>query len=103
SALDWTLVRPTMIYGTPADRNIARLLRLLRRAPLVPLPGGGRSLQQPVHVDDVADAIVRALERDPSIGRAYDLGGPEPLTLRELVQDAARAVGRRPWLVTVPL
>jgi nucleoside-diphosphate-sugar epimerase len=103
SALDWTVLRPTMIYGTPGDRNLARLLRLLRRLPVVPIPGGGRRLQQPVHVDDVASVIVTALERPESIGRAYDIAGPEPLTFRQIVEQAAAAVGTRPRLVPVPL
>ena len=76
SALDWTIIRPTMIYGTPADRNMARLLRALRRLPVLPLPGGGTGLQQPVHVDDLAGAIVAALDRPATIGRAYDSPAP---------------------------
>lgn len=103
SSLDWTIVRPTMIYGTPADRNMARLLRALRRLPVLPLPGGGRSLQQPVHVDDLASAIVGALGRPMSVHRAYDLAGPEPLTLRTLIEQAGLAAGRQPMLVSVPL
>lgn len=103
SALDWTIVRPTMIYGTPADRNMARLLKLLRRSPVMPLPGGGRRLQQPVHVDDLAQAIVAAVESPLAAGRDYDLAGPEPLSLREVISQAAAAVGRSPRLVAVPL
>ena len=103
SGLDWTIVRPTMIYGTPADRNLARLLRLLRRSPILLLPGGGNRLQQPVHVDDLACAIVAAVERPRSTGNAYDVAGPEPLTLRQLVSEAGAAVGCSPRLVPVPL
>ena len=103
SALDWTIIRPTMIYGTPADRNMARLLRRLRRLPVLPLPGGGTALQQPVHVDDLATVIVNALDRPATVHRAYDVGGPEPLTLRAVIQEAGRAVDRAPRLVPVPL
>lgn len=105
SALDWTILRPTMIYGTVQDRNMARLLRLVARSPVIPLPGGGRRLQQPVHVDDVAAVIAGVL--DPAAGatirQAYDLAGPEPLSFRRVVEVAAAAVGRRPTLVPVPL
>lgn len=103
SALDWTIIRPTMIYGTPADRNMVRLLRALRRFPIVPLPGGGRGLQQPVHVEDLALAIVNALDRPVAVHEAYDVAGPEPLTLRAVVEAAGAAVRRRPILVRVPL
>ena len=103
STLRWTIVRPTMIYGTPADRNMARLLRLIRRVPAVPLPGGGQRLQQPVHVDDLAAALVTAVIAPAAIHRTYDLAGPEPLTLREVVVQAAAAMQRPPRLVAVPL
>jgi len=55
SALEWTILRPTMIYGAPGDRNLSRLLALLSRAPMLPVPGGGRHLQQPVHVVEHGD------------------------------------------------
>ncbi|MGI8807522.1 MAG: SDR family oxidoreductase [Acidimicrobiales bacterium] len=103
SALDWTIIRPTMIYGTPSDRNMARLLKALRRLPVLPLPDGGRALQQPVHVDDLATAIVTALDRPVSIYKAYDVAGPQALTFRRVVEESGRAVDRPPRLVSVPL
>jgi len=102
SALAWTIVRPTMIYGTPGDRNMWRLLQLLRRTPIVPLPGGGRRLQQPVHVDDLAHGIVVAIGVPTAIGKAYDLAGPAPLSFRDVVKQAAQALGRRAVVVPVP-
>lgn len=101
SALDWTIVRPTMIYGTPGDRNMWRLLRFLRATPVVPLPDGGNNLQQPVHVEDLASAIVAAVDTPVAVGRAYDVGGPEAITFRRVVEEASAAVGRRPKLVSV--
>lgn len=103
SGLDWTIVRPTMIYGARGDRNMERLLAALRRAPIFPLPGGGRRLQQPVHVDDLADAIVASLTSPATVGRAYDLAGPDALSFRSVVEQAAAALGRHPRLVPVPL
>lgn len=103
SSLDWTILRPTMIYGAPDDRNMARLLRLLRTTPVVPVPGGGRHLQQPVHVDDLAAAVVGALAQPVAIGRAYDVAGPDPLSMRAVLEQAGDAVGRVPRVVGVPL
>lgn len=105
SGLDWTIIRPTMIYGGPDDRNMARLLTLLRRWPIlpVPLPGGGQHLHQPVHVNDLAKLVVRAVEADVAIGHTYTAAGPSPLTLRQLVAQAGTAVSRRPRCVPVPV
>ena len=115
SSLKWTILRPTMIYGAPGDRNLCRLLALLARAkritapgglpvPLIlPVPGGGRRLQQPVHVADLAGAVLTAVERPETAGHGYDVAGPEPLTFADLLRAAAAAVGCRVHLVPVPL
>jgi len=102
SGLDWTILRPTMIYGAPGDRNLSRLLALLTRAPMLPVPGG-RHLQQPVHVADVAGAVLAAAERTGAAGSCYDVAGPEPLTFAELLRISARAVASRTRFIPVPL
>lgn len=103
SPIGWTILRPSMIYGRPGDRNLERLLDWIARCPVLPLPGGGRVLQQPVHVDDLVDAVLAALERPAAVRREYDLGGPEPLTLRAMIDECARAQGRRAWPLPLPL
>ncbi len=102
STLDWTLLRPTMIYGSPRDRNISRLLRALRRMPIFPIVGDGRGLHQPIYVDDLADAVVAAVASPRTSRQAYNLGGAEPLTFVDLVRQAGRAVGRDVRLVHIP-
>jgi nucleoside-diphosphate-sugar epimerase len=69
---------------------------------VVPVPGTGRGLQQPVHRDDVADAVARVLPRTDLAGRAFDVPGPEPLTLADLVRTVARVLGKKRLLVRVP-
>jgi len=113
SGLAWTILRPTMIYGAPGDRNMSRLLALLATAgrvlpsggpPLfLPVPGGGGRLQQPVHVADVAEAVLSAVERPGTAGSCYDIAGPEPVTFAELLRMSAAAVGCRARLLPVPL
>ena len=109
SGLRWTILRPTMIYGAAGDRNLSRLLLLLARlsrapVPLVaPVPGGGRQLQQPVHVADLAGAVLTAVERRAAARRRYDVAGPEPMTFADVLRGSATAVGRRVHLVPVPL
>ncbi|WP_018640452.1 NAD-dependent epimerase/dehydratase family protein [Parafrankia elaeagni] len=102
SVLEWTIVRPTMIYGGPDDRNMCRLLTLLRRCPVMPLPGGGHHLQQPVHVEDLAEVVLRAAQTRAAVRRSYNIAGPEPSTFREIVATASDAVGRRVVCVPFP-
>jgi nucleoside-diphosphate-sugar epimerase len=94
SGLDATILRPTMIYGTPGDRNMIRLVQWINRWPVLPMFGSGRSLQQPVHVSDVAWAVVQALESSAAINRQFNLSGAEPLTYNEVVRVTAQALGR---------
>ena len=102
SSLAWTILRPTMIYGTARDRNISRLLRYLRRWPVFPLCGN--ALWQPIYVEDLALAVVAALDNDATVGRDYNLAGAQPLRFAELIRQAASAVGRpRVALVPVPM
>jgi uncharacterized protein YbjT (DUF2867 family) len=99
SQTDWTLFRPSVIAG-PGDGLFCRFAQLLRFAPGLPL-GGADTRFQPVWVGDVADAFVRALDDAGTIGRSYDLVGPEAMTLREIVQLTARTKG---WTrIVVPL
>ena len=103
SWLAWTVLRPSMIYGTPRDRNLVRLLDWVSRCPVVPAPLGGVTPQQPVHVDDLVSAILAALGRPEAARRAFDVGGPEPLPLAVLARECASAMGRTCWILPVPL
>lgn len=103
SELDWTIIRPTMIYGTDGDRNISRLVKLARKAPIIPLPGDGERMQQPVHVEDLARTIVNAAERDIAVGKAYNVAGPEPIAFDDMVRLAGESVGASPRVARIPL
>lgn len=103
SGVPATIFRPTMAYGRPGDRNIERLLRFLARSPIMPIVGSGSGLQQPVHVDDLAAAVGGALGKSVTIGRAYNLPGPRPMRFTDLVSQSARAIGRRPIFIHIPL
>ena len=103
SGLDWTIVRPAMIYGSERDKNVHRLLRFLDRSPIFPIFGPGTNLWQPVYHEDCARGLYEALVRPAAVGESYDLPGAEPLSYAELVETAARAVGKETHLVQLPL
>ena len=103
SSLDYTILRPTMIYGTPGDRNMVRLLRLIERYRVVPVFGSGESLQQPVHVADVAWAIAEVIGRDCTVRKEYNISGAAPLTYNQVLEQAGEALGKRAVPVHLPL
>jgi nucleoside-diphosphate-sugar epimerase len=100
--LPWTILRPGVIYG-PGDDMVTHLVKMIRFAPIFPVVGRGDSLLQPVHAADVAAAVAGALANDRSVGKAYDVVGPERLNLREVVETVARGVGLPLRIVSTPI
>lgn len=103
SQLRYTILRPTMIYGTPRDRNVWRLINYLRTWPVVPVVGSGLALQQPVYVEDVAQAILKAVQCDDSIGRIYNLAGASPLSFLDMIDTVCRQLRRSVARLHIPL
>jgi uncharacterized protein YbjT (DUF2867 family) len=103
SGLSWTIVRPSMIYGSERDKNVHRLLLFLDRWPVFPIFGRGTNLWQPVYHEDCARGVLEALKRPDTLHRSYDLPGAEPLTYQDLVKTAATALGRRARIVKLPI
>ena len=103
SKLPWVLLRPSMIYGPGDDRNISRLATGLRRRRILPIPGQGCYLHQPVYVEDVVAAILAAAAKPGIDHRCYALAGLEPLSYDALVDAVGAAIGVRPFKIHLPL
>ena len=102
SGLNYTILRPTMIYGTSRDRNMWRLIRYMRYFPIIPIFGDGNSLQQPIYVDDVAGTILKCLESEKTIGKIYNIAGKLPLTYNQVIDTIAGPMNKRVWKLHMP-
>ncbi len=100
SGLDWTIFQPSVIFG-PDDGLFFRFAKLLDLAPVLPL-ARPQAKFAPVYVGDVVQAFMRALEDTSSIGRTYELYGPQVMTLREIVAYTVRQRGLRRWIIGLP-
>lgn len=100
SGLDVTILRPSVIFGA-GDRLLNLFARLQAVFPVMPL-GGADSRYQPVWVDDVARAIVLALERPQTAGETIECVGPRTMTLREIVELAGRLAGTPRRVIALP-
>ncbi len=100
SGLDWTLCRPSVIFGR-GDGLYFRFARLLRFVPVLPL-ARAEARFAPVYVGDVAEAMVRSLADRASIGRTYELGGPRIQTLAGIVRETVRWCGMKRLIVPLP-
>ena len=95
------IIRPSIVFG-PEDDFFNRFAAMSRFAPALPLIGGGETKFAPVFVGDVAEAMARLIDRGVADGRTYELGGPEELSFKQLMQFTLDTVGRKRWLVPVP-
>ncbi len=102
SHAQWTVLRPTMIYDGKADRNIARMARFIRRFRMLPLAAPALGLRQPIHADDVAKAILGALDNPAARGQAFNLAGGETIPYRAMAERVFKALGMSPRLLMLP-
>lgn len=97
-----TLLRPTLVWGAGMDRSLTPMAALARRWGHLALPADACGLRQPVHVDDLADAVMALLDCPVSHGRTYDLAGGEVLSYDRMVARVLAASGVRSRLWKLP-
>ncbi len=103
SKMKWTVLRPSVIFGEE-DEFINVLARLVRLSPVIfPLPGGGVARFQPIAVENVASAVAKVLADQSTIGKSYALGGPIPLTLKQMAERILIAMNTSRDLVGIPV
>jgi NADH dehydrogenase len=100
SSMTSCVLRPSWVYGA-GDRALNRFVAFARRGPAVPVIGDGSQRVQPVFVEDVAEVVARAASVDGPTG-VYEVGGPDVMTMDEVLTHVMRALGKRKRLVHLP-
>jgi NADH dehydrogenase len=106
SDLDWVIVRPSVVFGEGGEFvSFTKKLKgmFAPGVPVYPLPGGGKTRFQPIHVDDLVEILVATLTEDDHVGETYELGGPDTLTLREITNMVYESEGKSVSIVSVPM
>jgi NADH dehydrogenase len=98
---DATLIRPAVMFG-PDDAFLTAILKLLRQLPIYPMFGRGLTKLQPAYVEDVAEAIARALQRTETHAITYECGGPRVYSYEELLRAVAHEADLKPILFPLP-
>jgi NADH dehydrogenase len=102
SGMTYTILRPSWVYG-PEDKALNRFLGMSRFLPFVPQIGNiGKQQMQPVFVDDVARAVAESLSNPAADNKVFEIGGAEVLSMKEVVQAALEAAGRKRILLPAP-
>ncbi len=102
SEVPHTILRPALLYGPFDVKHLGYITRLMERWPLLPVPGSGRYVRQPVYVTDLCGVIERCLESAPA-GAIHNIVGLEKTDFIDLLRIVRRERGLRCWLVPVPL
>ena len=101
SGLRWTILRPSWVYG-PRDRSLNKFAFFAKVLPFVPLTGSGRNRVRPLHVDDVGEAVAAAVKLPGAEDQVIELGGPQFLTIRQVVATMLDVMGRRRLVLPAP-
>lgn len=102
SGMPYTILRPSLIYG-PGDAFTVRLADMIRRSPVLPVIGTGRSKVQPIFIDDVTACIAKAVTSDRFLNGVFEIGGPEQLSYEAVTKAIADELGIRRPLVHMPM
>jgi nucleoside-diphosphate-sugar epimerase len=103
SGLDYTILRPTMIYGGIGDNNFFRMLNFIKKKGFFVIFGNGKNLIQPVHVDDVADAVTGVLENPLAYNKTYVICGKDALSYSNMLQTVKCVLGKNFKIIKLPI
>ncbi len=106
SDLDWTIVRPSVVFGEGGEFvSFTKRLKgmFAPKLPIYPLPGGGKTRFQPIWVGDLVPVLADTLDDEAHTGETYELGGPEVLTLRRITNMVYDAEGTSVSIVSIPM
>lgn len=106
SDLEWTITRPSVVFGEGGEfLTFPKRLKgmVAPGLPVYPLPGGGQTRFQPIWVEDLVPLLADCLRSNAHHGETYELGGPEVLTLRTVVDLVYEAEGRDVRVVPLPM
>ncbi len=102
SGIPFTIFRPTWVYG-PEDVALNRFLGFAKFLPFVPTFGDGKQLMQPVFVEDVAKAVVLSLQTPACVNQTFEIGGPDVMTMDEVIRTALEVAGKRRFILHQPV
>ena len=102
SGLEYVIFRPSVIFG-PNDDFINRFVNMIRFSPFLPMIGQGQNKMQPVSVHDVVTCIILAIDGRQMLNHIIEMGGPQQLTFREIMEMMLHALKKKRWILPLPL
>lgn len=103
SGLDYTILRPTMIYGSEDDNNFSRMLKFIKKRGFFVIFGKGDNLIQPVYISDVAGAVAAVTDNNKTFKKVYNIAGKKPLTYNRMLEIVRCRLKKRFAAIKIPV
>jgi nucleoside-diphosphate-sugar epimerase len=103
SGFDYTILRPTMIYGCTDDRNYSKMLNFIKKRGFFVMFGNGQNLIQPVFIEDVAGAVAAVIRNSRTFNKIYTLCGKEPIKYKDMLLIVKSLVKKPFKIIRLPL
>lgn len=103
SELDWTILRPSEVYGADKKEAISKLINIIQKSQFVPIVGNGQYLLSPVYADDLIQSILAALKNNASLKKTYTIAGPETFTCNKMIDKISEVLGVKRIKIFLPL
>lgn len=97
------ILRPTMLYGIDKDKNILNLIKIMDKFRVFPVIGKGTGMKQPVHVEDVADAVISVMYNENVNKKSYNLPGRNPIGYNDMLKEIRKNLNKPIIIVHIPI
>lgn len=101
SQIDYLIFRPTLVYGSGNNRNLNRLIRLIKKSPLIPIPQKGNIKFQPLFIDDLINILIQAITSKKK-NKVYFVAGPNSYSFNEIVDLISKTFSKKPYKIPIP-
>ena len=102
SGVNYTILRIAPVFGSGDRTNLTRLIELIRDGKAIPIPGDGKQLIQPTHVDDVVEAMASSVLNSECFNKTLVIAG-NPITLKEFIDSVSKIVHRNAKSIRIPI
>jgi nucleoside-diphosphate-sugar epimerase len=103
SGLNYTVLRPSLVYGKGDKRHIRTLTDFIKKSPFIPIAGNGEYLLHPVYIGDLIFAISKSIDKEEIINKTYTIAGPKPLTFNNIIKTISDALKVKRIKIHIPL
>lgn len=103
SGLEWVIVRPVIFYGKSDDKDLMQLVNFIKLWPIVPIFGNGEYKLQPLHVEDLVEAVIRLIKQKDIKDITFEIGGGSVVTMNEFVDLVCKSLNLKRLKIHLPI